>query len=82
MSSLTDDVTHIIYIDLEGKLMCCKKSACFYDNKFIFWNYIWIYRYNNYYTTKNMLLVKVFLKFLLDQGPLSGATDYPILDFV
>ena len=30
----TDDVIHIICIDLEGKLMCCKKVACFYDNKF------------------------------------------------
>ena len=30
----TDDVIHTIYIDLEGKLMCCKKVVCFYDNKF------------------------------------------------
>ena len=30
----TDDVIHTICIDLEGKLMCCKKVACFYNNKF------------------------------------------------
>ena len=30
----TDDVIHSICIDLEGKLMCCNKVACFYDNKF------------------------------------------------
>ena len=32
--TVTDDVIHTICIDLEGKLMCCKKFACFYDNKF------------------------------------------------
>ena len=32
--TVTDDVIHIICIDLEGKLMCCRKVACFYDNKF------------------------------------------------
>ena len=30
----TDDVIHITCIDLEGKLMCFNKVACFYDNKF------------------------------------------------
>ena len=30
----THDVIHTIYIVLEGKLMCCDKVACFYDNKF------------------------------------------------
>ena len=30
----TDDALHTICIDLEGKLICCKKVACFEDNKF------------------------------------------------
>ena len=30
----TDDAIYIICIVLEGKVMCCNKVGCFYDNKF------------------------------------------------
>ena len=32
--TVINDVIHTNCIDLEGKLMCCNKVTCFYDNKF------------------------------------------------
>ena len=61
----TDDVIHTICIDLEGKVMCCKEVACFYDNKFSASNLFSGITHGNIDATfiaqqpKNMLLVKV-----------------------
>ena len=61
----------IIYIDLKGKVMCCKKVVCFLCQqilhlKFIFWNYNRSIDANIITYNKNMLLVKVslYLKFI------------------
>ena len=63
----TDDALHTICIDLEGKHICCKKVACFEDNKFSTSNLFSGITHGNIDATiitqqpKNMLLVKVSL---------------------
>ena len=68
-------------IDLEGKLICCNKVACFYDNKFstsITHNYISVTHENIDATTttqqqqKNMLLVKVFYQKIISLKQVLG----------
>ena len=75
ISMATDDVItttvdviaaiHIIFLDLEGKLTCCKKFVCFYDNKFSTSKLFSGITHGNIdatiITQQNMLLVKVSL---------------------